>query len=505
MVVPLGLFVFAAVAGVWEFSTSGLEMGMVFGWIGLSFWLLVRTEHRRDSAISCAFVIGLGTLIRPELLLMSIVYLGALATVVSARGWRGPASLGKRYLAPVGAAIALPLLYELWRMAYFALIVSNSALAKSAASSRWSQGFTYLWNFVAPYTLWLPLALGALLLAPRAWAWGRRHDWTGTVVLLTPIGAGLVDVVYVVRLGGDYQHARLLLPAFLSLCLPVYFGVKQLRSVLLIPIIAVLVWAVVCTGWLRYSTGGALRSDHGITDERNVWQRASGSTHPIEAADYHNVLGAYYHGVASIGRARHQQLMLDFVPGLRIEPPDTQRGAILAPLLPRGVEAIGVTGYLSGSDVYVFDELSLANPIGAHFIVTRRGRPGSREVHRPHLDDRQVRGRDGPPTGRRIGRIGAGSPAGPWPVRHSTHTCRPFRHRSTCPGRSPTWPTRSPTRPCSSARIRISPTRALSMRRLFGGWTAGDCRVRRAMTIARGDGYDLTFRTALRPPPSAQS
>ncbi len=41
--------------------------------------------------------------------------------------------------------------------------------------------------------------------------------------------------------------------------------------------------------------------------------------------------------------------------------------------------AIGVTGYLSGPDVYIFDTYSLANPIGSHFVVTdRTAGPGTK-------------------------------------------------------------------------------------------------------------------------------
>ena len=37
-VFPLGLLMASVVAGVWEFATSGLEMSMVFLWLGTSFW-----------------------------------------------------------------------------------------------------------------------------------------------------------------------------------------------------------------------------------------------------------------------------------------------------------------------------------------------------------------------------------------------------------------------------------------------------------------------------------
>ena len=219
IVLPIGLLIFSVVAGVWEFSTSALEMGMVFFWIGLSFWLLVRTEIRRSSALWCAFVVGLGTLIRPELVLMSVVLLVALALVVASPGWKGSTSFSRRWLLPLLLAVCLPVLYELFRMAYFALVVPNTALAKAGTSSWWSQGFTYRWNFVSPYTLWLPLVLALPLTLPRIFRWWTTGDRIGVVVLLTPFVAAMADTLYVVRLGGDHMHARLLLPAFSSLCL----------------------------------------------------------------------------------------------------------------------------------------------------------------------------------------------------------------------------------------------------------------------------------------------
>jgi arabinofuranosyltransferase len=378
--VPIGLLIFSVVAGVWEFATSGLEMGLAFCWLGLSFWLLVRTEERRRSAIGCAFVVGLGTLIRPELILMTVVLLAALTVVVAAPGWQGATTVPRRYVAPLVAAFAVPVLYELWRMAYFALIVANTALAKSAGASWWSQGFTYVWNFGAPYTLWLPIALAVPLVAPRVGRWWRAGDRTGVVVLLTPVAAAVVDILYVARVGGDYQHARLLLPGFMALCLPITVGLRQLRSLLVVPVVGIVVWSVACGGWLRFSTGGLYQSDHGITDERSVWIAVSRSSHPVNAADYHNHLGGYYRNAAASARADGVQRMLvnnELASSNPGSSPDIQPArSTLAFHLVVNAGAIGVTGFLSGADVYVFDDYSLANPIGSHFVVTRHGRPG---------------------------------------------------------------------------------------------------------------------------------
>src|SRR5664280_3562732 len=114
-------------------------------------------------------------------------------------------------------------------MGYYALVVPNTGLAKAGASSWWSQGFTYLWNLFAPYALWLPLLLAVPFVVLRAHQWWGRGDRIGVMVLATPIAAGLVDVLYVVHVGGDYMHARLLLPGLFSICLPVAVSLRQAR------------------------------------------------------------------------------------------------------------------------------------------------------------------------------------------------------------------------------------------------------------------------------------
>jgi arabinofuranosyltransferase len=125
----------------------------------------------------------------------------------------------------------LPILYEVWRMAYFALIVSNTALAKSAGSTWWNQAFTYLWNSVSSYTLWLPFLMVIPLMAPRIVRWWRGGDRIGVALLMTPI----------VAIVGDYQHARLLLPAFFANCLALCFEVDQLRTLAVIPVAVIVV------------------------------------------------------------------------------------------------------------------------------------------------------------------------------------------------------------------------------------------------------------------------
>jgi arabinofuranosyltransferase len=391
LVLPIGLLIFSVVAGVWEFSTSGLEMGMVFWWIGLSFWLLVRTEHRRDSVLWCAFIVGLGTIIRPELAMMSVVFLMVLGLVVSTPGWHGPTTLWRRYVLPLIVALALPVLYELWRMAYFAMVVANTALAKSGGSSWWSQGFEYLYNFIAPYALWVPLLLVLPLTIPRISRWWDARDRIGVVVVLTPAVAGLADALYVVYVGGDYMHARLLLPAFLGLCLALYITVDQLRSLLVVAVAGIIAWALISAGWLRADTrvtaSGAFVFQRGIANERTVWITLTGNAHPITTTDWGkvNITGVGFRQAAAIATKQGRQVLL-LVPNPTnpYVPRQTRDAKSSLPFhLVVDWDLIGATGYASGPQVYVFDTLSLANPIGSHTTISVRGRPGHEKVIGP--------------------------------------------------------------------------------------------------------------------------
>lgn len=382
-ILPVGLLIVSVVAGVWEFATSGLEMSMVFLWLGACFLLLVHVEARRQRAVVPAAIMGLGMLIRPELVLVSGVFVAALLVVVATPDWPGSMSRIRRYGGPVLAALAIPMAFQVFRMMYYALLIPNTGLAKAASSSWWSQGFTYLWNFVAPYTLWLPMLLAVPFVALPMVRWVKRGDGIGALVLATPIAAGLIDLLYVVYVGGDYMHARLVLPAFFAICLPIFATTTQMRTTLLVPLIGILGWAGVCAGWLRYVPGPGSLNPRVIfiSNERNNWITATGDAHPITAADYRRALsgeaGAILRHTARQVPRGHQKILVVTNPYTPIDPSTAQPATSALPFgLAVNVPAIGVLGYLSGSKTYIFDEFSLANPIGSHTTVTVHARPG---------------------------------------------------------------------------------------------------------------------------------
>ena len=76
IVVPVGPLLVASVAVVWDFATSGLEMGLAWLWLAACWYVLVAVATRDAVGgrrrIAFAAVIGLAPLVRPELGVMMI-------------------------------------------------------------------------------------------------------------------------------------------------------------------------------------------------------------------------------------------------------------------------------------------------------------------------------------------------------------------------------------------------------------------------------------------------
>ncbi len=101
----------------------------------------------------------------------------------------------------------------------------------------------------------------------------------------------------------------------------------------------------------------------------------------MTAADYARALsgraGAVLAGAARRVPPGHQELLVVTDPFVPLDPSAALPARSSLPFrLAVDLPAIGVIGYLAGPDVYVFDEFSLANPIGSHTTVVHHARPG---------------------------------------------------------------------------------------------------------------------------------
>lgn len=247
LVLPAGALVVAALPPFWDFATSGLETGLVTCWIGLAWLLLVRARDpnvSRRSSFLTAVAFGLGPMVRPDLGLAAAVFFVVLL-VQTRPGWRGA-------LRFAGTALAVPVGYEIFRAGYYGMLVPLPAVAKEASGSDWARGWTYVGDFVGPYVLLWPLdllALAVLVVALRLW---HGHALT---LCLAPVLTGLLQAGYVVRVGGDFMHARMLLPALLCLLLPVL--VLPLR-----------IWSGILVAGVASGRSSPLRSTGSPTQDR---------------------------------------------------------------------------------------------------------------------------------------------------------------------------------------------------------------------------------------------
>jgi arabinofuranosyltransferase len=348
---PFGALVFVVLVPVWAFHTSGLETGATFAWLGVCLWVLANWARSSVSLpLWQAPVIGSGWLVRPELMLMSILFVG----VVLVFDWR--AVTWSRRLLFVACAFGLVVAYEVFRMGYYGSLVATTALAKEGTTVRWARGRLYLDDFARPYWLWIPaiiLVAGGYL--PLCVALAQKHATRALAVVGAFVTAGFLVGAYVVMVGGDYMHGRLFLPAYFALCAPVAMIPVARRYV---AGLAVLPWLAVAGLALRppQLRGNPLANvivapvtTRGLVTTDDLGWDAGG---PARA--WYREPGYYYLSEAAGGMTSSD---LELAPGVRVPVVSTS--------------AIGVLGYALGPSVHIYDTLGLADPLAARLDTDR--------------------------------------------------------------------------------------------------------------------------------------
>jgi arabinofuranosyltransferase len=368
-VLPVGLLVVAVLPPFWDYATSGLETGLVFAWLGASFAGLALAGARRPAWL--AALLGLGVLVRPDL---AVFALGFLAVLVLP----GRASLRRR-AGLVLAAAALPAAYQLFRMGYFAALVPNTALAKEPGVAFWSRGAGYLWAFVRDYALLVPLAVLAAWALRGGPAGALRHGgWRRREALLAwvPLACAAVHALYVVRLGGDYMHARMLLPSLFAALLPVAVAAPARRWAVAVPAV-VGAWALVCALALQAPSRFDLPEDTPWYDQRTTLIEQPGVEHPVTLADYAHMPWSQ----PSVGWALARlppSVVLNYrrdrrtVDGLTLpwKPPVPLGGGIRPSAAAHArvlayTGSIGRMGVAAGPEVRIADRFGLADPLAS--------------------------------------------------------------------------------------------------------------------------------------------
>ncbi|MFF0489245.1 flagellar motor control protein ZomB [Nocardia sp. NPDC004068] len=405
LLVPAGALVYIAVPPARDYATSGLENCLVIFWLGVLWWGLIRWSQaekvRLPGLFGLVFWAGLCWVIRPEMTILGGLALLLIFCAPMPRTRLAPLVI--RALIVVVAGL-VPVGYQIWRMGYYGLPYPNTAVAKEAGGAKWAQGFTYLWDLVGPYYLWVPLLLlvvatAVLLRAgrerdavsepgerPRWWSRRDRLRSPAAVVTLLLVG-GVLLVAFNLRVGGDFMHGRMLLPQLFILLLPVSVlpirlparGASRRQALLVaVPLAAWVIavgWALVAANTTATNAGSSI-SASGIVDERVYYVLNSGHDHPVLAEDY-------------LDYPRMRAMVRDIAQtpdgGLLLNSPSFMMWYVAPPPLPIPDGGAGHTVYFLNLgmtsmnvplSVRVIDQEGLAYPLAAHTDRLADGRIG---------------------------------------------------------------------------------------------------------------------------------
>jgi len=363
---PFSVLAFVAITPVWVYATAGLEVGSCFAWLGASAWILGRWAASTDRRLptSHAVVLGLGWLVRPELVLTSAGFL-ALVVVGQRRGRR--VDLARI----VGAFVALPVVYQVFRMGYYGATTANPAIAKEGTDLRWSRGWTYFRDTADAYRLWVP----ALILVAGSVPLVRRRDRLTSrlplLVIACFVTTGVVQGLYVIAVGGDFGHARLLLPALFTVCVPfavLPLAVRHGAVVLMVPYAFVAASSLRPPQWTegQFANGLVLPEAAGIVTLDDLgWGPGDPMRTSLE------------------DEALHYQPNLSVFASVQAETSPTL-------VLPAGaLGSIGAPSYAMGPAFHVIDLLGLADALAARFSIVP-GLAGHEKPHEPHWLSAQV-------------------------------------------------------------------------------------------------------------------
>lgn len=389
MVLPFGIIIYLALPPARDFATSGLEWGLSLAWLAVWFALLVRwaEDSERTSALYwLAFWAGLSWLVRPELALYGGLT-GVLLLALNRRNWR-------RIGGILAAALPLPAAYEIFRMGYYGLLTPHTAVAKSASESAWRTGAVYVWDTMRPYGLWLPLIVA---FAFGAWFVYQRAGKQALVAILA-FGCGALHLIYVVKVGGDFMHGRMVLLPLFAMLLPV----------MAVPL--TVVTGVATTGLVIWA-GLVIQRSHDlgfdpfdknpitltIVDEREFWTavllRESGNP-PRYAEDFlssdmmTNWTDEWDKALIDDSRTAALSLILvqedpnvfQWEPRSRMTGEDAQTDLGQMPITAYHVN-LGMTGMNASLDARVLDSVGLTTPLAAR----QPREPGGRIGHDKHL------------------------------------------------------------------------------------------------------------------------
>ncbi|MBI3829977.1 MAG: hypothetical protein HY291_10695 [Planctomycetes bacterium] len=201
---PVAALACAAIPDMNIYATSGLETSAYTFLLVAGFMLLTLGECGYGRLAGAGFVFGLAYLTRPDAVIMA--FFGGLFVLWRARDrWRGAAVYSAAF-----ALVWYPHMY--WRMAYYEDVFPNTYYAKLAYESYYEQGLTYLRLFYTRYWALLPAVASVFLIMRGNGKAAPAQELRARSQIVLALFFIHAYTIYVVRVGGDFMYARLLVP-----------------------------------------------------------------------------------------------------------------------------------------------------------------------------------------------------------------------------------------------------------------------------------------------------
>jgi hypothetical protein len=210
--VPIAAILAVADPDLATFATGGLETSLFSTSVLASFVLAWSSRNLVAAGITAGIWASVTGMLRPD---------GALFVPALALSFWGARRRGLLpFLAVCGSLLAV---FHVWRRVYYGQWIPNTYYAKSAFLSWWSQGLVYLGYFATRHSALILIALGSALILvirkarqPRSAIERQRSNsnveaeqrWQ----LIVAWAMILIYTLSVVRVGGDFMYARLLVP-----------------------------------------------------------------------------------------------------------------------------------------------------------------------------------------------------------------------------------------------------------------------------------------------------
>jgi arabinofuranosyltransferase len=188
------------------YATSGLETSLYTFLLLAGYLLLTVSACHPRHLVASGVIFGLATLTRPDGILF-VSFGGLFVFLTTKPRFRHGLLYGASF-----AAVWLP--FALWRLWYYEDLFPNTYYAKSAYLTWYTQGWTYAVLYFHKYwaLLLAPLCLLGIVWRARGWQEKSRQEHHLLPQTLLAAAFALLYTFYIIRIGGDFMYARMLVP-----------------------------------------------------------------------------------------------------------------------------------------------------------------------------------------------------------------------------------------------------------------------------------------------------